>query len=317
MSAPVVFLTLAQQAQQRLALVACLDGTLLALVAEHGEASGSPAYTAGPSSSSAAGLQLSLLSHWSHKFAAPLFAPPAVVEVPAPAAATAVGAGAPQPLQLVVAAAVDGSVTALDAASGCPQWSCQLGGPVFTAPVVLEGPVRSGCGSSSGSGSSGSNGSSLVPEVGAAAGAALQTLLWGTQTGGLCVLAAASGAMVARLGLGAKVTGLCRLGAPPLATAAGREWLAVSTQPGTVCLLDYGPLLRAAVAAAAAEAADAAPAAPEGPSLIEACLLDAVQLPGEVFSAPTAWAAGRGLTVVVGCRDDHVYALHAALDGPV
>lgn len=104
-SAAVVF-----AAEQRLAFVCCLDGSVLAIATPD----------AGSSSSSGGGTGLQLQVAWQRQHGAPLFAP--AVPLPRPA---------------VAVASVDGSVSALGADDGTQLWRASVGSAVFAPLLAL------------------------------------------------------------------------------------------------------------------------------------------------------------------------------------
>jgi hypothetical protein len=250
-SAPITF-----EKDLRLAFVACLDGSLLALHVIVAAAPGAdgpcshPAEPSSPGGSARRGGVLRLEQAWAQAFSHPLFSPP----LPAPS--TGGGAGG-----LVLAAAVDGSVAAFDADSGDVLWRQRLPAAVY-APMLLLGDSR--------------------------------RAVVGSHAGGVHVLQVGDGSIVAERSLVGReetgggglrrgsVSGMCLL-------ARGPElFLAVCTSVGHVWLLRMG----------------------RGEGEEDLGVVDAVALPGEVFSVPAAWSGG----IAVGCRDDclHVLGLEEA-----
>lgn len=232
-------------AEQKLALVCCLDGSLLAIAVTPG------------SQADSTSLQLGVAWEW--RGPAPLFAPAAVLP----------GGGG------LLAAAVDGSITALRSSDGAQLWRTNIGGAVFAPLLLLRAAEPSGGG---------------------------QVLLVGTQAGQLAALEASSGRKLAAVELGAKVTGVEQL----TRGQEQRQQLVVCLASGIVALLDLASLL---AQNGGKSSNSEQPAHGSRPS----CVLDAVQLPGDVFAAPAASvaSAGGGGCVAVGCRDDHLYLLHA------
>ncbi|GAB4818312.1 hypothetical protein N2152v2_005358 [Parachlorella kessleri] len=256
---------------QRLAFVACLDGTLQALtvapeelltqpvdsatkeagagndeVERQATVTAAAAAVAGPAGgansscfSAAAKGRNFLRVAWQHQAQAPLFTAPLVVE---PCMQAAAGPS------LVIAAAVDGSVVAVEAATGCQVWQCLLGSPVF-APILQLSAERAAAGASPAATASAGTGQ-VGDGCGRAAGRApilvrrtraLQAVLVGTQAGDVHVLDVGSGAALARVPLSDRITSTCTLGGELHSP-----------------LLAAGSLLAAPTAAAAAAAAAAA-----------------------------------------------------------
>lgn len=218
-------------AEQRLAYVSCLDGTLLAIAVE-------PASLAATAAAAAAsGSRLQLAAAWQHQFGAPLFAPPLVL-----------------PGGRVVAAAVDGGVAGFGGRDGSQLWQASVGSAVF-APLLAADSQR--------------------------------VLLAGMQSGKLAAIACSSGQQLAAVELGAKVTGLQLL---PSGAQDAQELLVATLAPGIVVLADATRLLSSAGSGSS--------------------VLDAVQLPSDVFAPPAVGSSDGGRPcVAVGCRDDHLYCL--------
>jgi outer membrane protein assembly factor BamB len=160
-------------AKQRLAFICCLDDSLLAIAAQSSSSSGS----------------LQLVVAWQGQLGAPLFVP------------AAVHGGC------VIAAAVDGSITALSCSDGSQLWRAHVAGAVFAPPLLV------------------------LPRAGRQ-----EVLLVGTQAGQVAALDASSGQQLAAVEFGSKVTGLAQLQQQP-------QFIAVTLAPGVVALLDLGSLL--------------------------------------------------------------------------
>ena len=191
----------------------------------------------------------------------------------------------------VITAAVDGSVAAWHATTGSQAWRCSLPGAIFVPPLLVP-PV---CGQHQ-----------------------QQVLLVGTSSGQLAALDGGSGKQLGAVQLGGKVTGM-QLLPPAAAPASGQRQaavvVAVTLAPGAVLLVDAHSLLASSPRESdrSSSGGGGAPAGGSSPSW----LLDAVQLPGDVFAAPAA-AGSNGTggeassSVAVGCRDDHLYLFQCA-----
>lgn len=184
----------------------------------------------------------------------------------------------------VVAAAVDGSLSCLGSSSGSEVWRAGVQGAVF-APLLL------------------------LPAAGGGGGGAL---LVGTQTGHLAAVDASSGRELSLLRLGAKVVGVQQLPPQPIAAAAATAGaggaaqhacatMAVTLATGVVTVIDVARMLQGSGASSGGDSA----AAPSS------YVLDAVQLPADVFAAPAVGGGpgSGGALIGVGCRDDHLYCL--------
>ena len=180
---------------------------------------------------------------------------------------------APLPGGSIAVAAVDGSVTCLSFRDGSQLWRAAVQGAVF-APMLV-----------------------LLSSTGPAA------LLVGTQTGQLAALDPATGRQLGALQLGGKITGMQLLPLQRTATADGsaaelarqaQPLLAVTLACGIVAVLDAHAWL------------GGSNAAPQ-----DCCVVDAVQLPADVFAPPAVSSgAGAGVGIAAGCRDDHLYCFH-------
>lgn len=168
-------------AKRGLAFVCCLDGSLLAVA---GGAGGTAA------DDGCLQLQLHLQVAWKWAGGVPLFVPAVVRD------------------GSVVAAAVDGGVTALSCCDGSCLWRAVLHDAIFTAPLLLPATA-------------------LRP----------QTMLVGTQGGQLRLLDASSGQQLAMINLGSKITGVQHL---PAQTPGPQmqQRVVVCTASGAVALLD-------------------------------------------------------------------------------
>ncbi len=160
-------------------------------------------------------------------------------------------------------------------------------------------------------------------------------VLVGTQAGLVAALNASSGRQLASVHMGSKVTGMQLLpslalpAAAVLQPAAGQcrqhrlllpdgqrrrqrpeQLAAVCLAPGVIVLLDMQPLHIG-----------------NGGNMVDGdghitsgggtnSIIDALQLPGDVFSVPAA-AQGVAGSFAVGCRDDNLYLFHCSVDEPV
>jgi outer membrane protein assembly factor BamB len=161
-------------AEQRLAFACCLDGSLLAIAMQNNNYSGG---------------SLMLKLAWQRHLGTPMFVP-----------ATVHGG-------CVIAAAVDGSITALSCSDGSQLWRTDVASAVFAPPLLV------------------------LPPAGRQ-----EVLLVGTQAGQVAALDPSSGQQLAAVELGSKVTGMAQL-------QRQSQLIAVTLAPGVVALLDLGRLL--------------------------------------------------------------------------